>query len=105
MSDIAVCEDVVHFQLVRQSAASRSTVLKSLHKPNKQLSTHTISRLKGITEFTLKEMLAFNADLSLKDDALSKIHSALRMLRIHAGNIQVCNVHLLGIFGSDAAYC
>uniref|UniRef100_F1KPX6 Midasin n=1 Tax=Ascaris suum TaxID=6253 RepID=F1KPX6_ASCSU len=83
-----VGSDCLLRKLVRQSAASRSTVLKSLHKPNKQLSTHTISRLKGITEFTLKEMLAFNADLSLKDDALSKIHSALRMLRIHAGNIQ-----------------
>uniref|UniRef100_A0A914ZUI6 Midasin n=2 Tax=Parascaris univalens TaxID=6257 RepID=A0A914ZUI6_PARUN len=83
-----VGNDCLLRKLVRQSAASRSTVLKSLHKPNKQLSVHTISRLKGITEFALKEMLAFNADLSLRDETTSRIQSALRMLRIHAENIQ-----------------
>ncbi|VDM40792.1 unnamed protein product [Toxocara canis] len=81
-------KDCLLSKLVRQSAASRSSTLKCLHKPNEQLSSQTISRLKGITEFVLKELLQFNDDLSLRNADLHRIQLALRMLRVHDENIQ-----------------
>lgn len=77
------------FQCIHRAAIAHDVVMKKFHKPNLQLSTHTLRHLKGLSEFILNELYIFHETFSKTKEQLSKLRSARIMLSNYQKNITV----------------
>ncbi|EJW85669.1 hypothetical protein WUBG_03421 [Wuchereria bancrofti] len=67
-------------KFIRYGGAARNVVLKNFHKPNAQISTKTMSELKGLTEFILNELYLCQQVITVNREMLKRMDRTKKML-------------------------